>query len=81
MVSSTGAQLGAFGIRLDKINHLPQYRPLIGIEITRCPLLDADEDVGRQQIWWWFVSEVASTLLMTSTEPTGMRCVAVRATD
>ena len=42
-------QLSTVGIRLDEIDHPPQDRPLVGIEVARGPLLDADKDVARQQ--------------------------------
>ena len=42
-------QLGALRIRLDEVNHPPQDRPLIGIDVARRPLLHRDEDVARQE--------------------------------
>ena len=40
-------QLGALGVRLDEVAHPPKYRPLVGIQIARCPLLNAKTSRGN----------------------------------
>ena len=40
-------QLGALGVRLDEVDHPPKYRPLVGIQIARCPLLNAKTSRGN----------------------------------
>ena len=42
-------QLGAGSVLMDQINHPPQDRPFVGVEVSRRTLLNADENVARQQ--------------------------------
>jgi hypothetical protein len=43
-------QLGALGVRLDEVDHPPKYRPLVGIQIARCPLLNAKTSRRQQPV-------------------------------
>ena len=49
IVSSTGPSSAPLAFAWMKIHHPPQDSPFVGVQVARCPLLDRDEDVTRQQ--------------------------------